>query len=119
MSLHRRIGTSSSSKAAHQNPESNTKADGEGERAELRADEGQALPAPSEMDAVVRLDVGGKGVRLDAMGPLVVNSDGSTGQVANWVEMTQYEKETTLRLLARRNKQRLEAIRTTQGGSGG
>ncbi|RTE70872.1 hypothetical protein BHE90_014723 [Fusarium euwallaceae] len=74
------------------------------------------LPAPEEETAAVRGDGVtalrvGESVRLDALGPLVVNTDGSMGRVGNWAGMTEGEREATLRLLGRRNKQRLEALK--------
>jgi hypothetical protein len=75
----------------------------------------QALPAPPEKhEPAVALDVGGPGVKLDYLGPLVVNRDGTTGRVANWAEMTENERQTTLKLLTRRNKQRLEVLKQEQ-----
>lgn len=76
------------------------------------------LPAPEQDtaavagrgDGVTALRVG-ESVRLDALGPLVVNADGSMGRVGNWAGMTEGEREATLRLLGRRNKQRLEALK--------
>uniref|UniRef100_A0A0B7JYC8 Uncharacterized protein n=1 Tax=Bionectria ochroleuca TaxID=29856 RepID=A0A0B7JYC8_BIOOC len=44
------------------------------------------------------------------MGPLVVNHDGSMGRLTNWAEMTKAEQKNTLRILGRRNKQRLEEL---------
>ncbi|KAF4984259.1 hypothetical protein FDECE_17126 [Fusarium decemcellulare] len=81
------------------------------------------LPLPSPDDvAAAGAEAGGRGdgvtalrvgesVRLDALGPLVVNTDGSMGRVGNWAGMTEGEREATLRLLGRRNKQRLEALK--------
>ncbi|KAM5351914.1 hypothetical protein ACJ41O_004637 [Fusarium nematophilum] len=66
--------------------------------------------AASRGDDVTELRVG-ESVRLDALGPLVVNADGSMARVGNWAGMTAGEREATLRLLGRRNKQRLEALR--------
>lgn len=73
------------------------------------------LPGPEEESSdrnngVATLRVG-ESVRLDALGPLVVNNDGSMGRVGNWAGMTEPEKENTLRILGRRNKQRLEALK--------
>ncbi|SPJ76391.1 uncharacterized protein FTOL_06122 [Fusarium torulosum] len=75
------------------------------------------LPAPEQDsaaadkgDGVTSLRVG-ESVRLDAMGPLVVNTDGTMGRIGNWAGMTEGEKEQTLKLLGRRNKQRLDAIK--------
>ncbi|WAO87999.1 Hypothetical protein NCS54_00532300 [Fusarium falciforme] len=78
------------------------------------------LPAPEQDtaaggrgDGVMALRVG-ESVRLDALGPLVVNADGSMGRVGNWAGMTEGEREATLRLLGRRNKQRLEALKANK-----
>lgn len=53
---------------------------------------------------------------LEALGPLVVDVDGSVGRVGNWTEMTPAEREGTLRFLRRRNQQRLAALREKQDG---
>ncbi|WZH46278.1 uncharacterized protein QYS62_007352 [Fusarium acuminatum] len=75
------------------------------------------LPAPEQDssaadkgDGVTSLRVG-ESVRLDAMGPLVVNTDGTMGRIGNWAGMTEGEKAQTLKLLGRRNKQRLDTIK--------
>lgn len=77
----------------------------------------QALPAPGAASGPV-LDVSGQGtrVKLDELGPLVVNTNGTVGRVANWRGMTAMEKETTLRLLGKRNKARLEALQGKGSG---
>lgn len=70
----------------------------------------EGLPAPGEG---IKLDVSGEGssVSLGHLGPLVVNRDGTTGRVANWEMMTTHEKDTTLALLKKRNKARLDALK--------
>lgn len=57
-------------------------------------------------------------VRLAQLGPLVVNADGTTGRVNNWAEMTAMERETTLRLLSKRNKARLDALKAKDDQTG-
>lgn len=79
----------------------------------------QALPVPPEKGEATQVEVGGVGVKLDVLGPLVVNRDGSTGRVANWAEMTEDERATTLKLLSKRNRQRLEALKAEGGGGSG
>lgn len=85
-----------------------------------------ALPAPEQEGGggggggskTVNLEAGGGEARLSTLGPLVVNADGTTGTVGNWHDMTADERETTLRLLRRRNAARLEALRKgKEGGS--
>ncbi|KAJ8595022.1 hypothetical protein M405DRAFT_783863 [Rhizopogon salebrosus TDB-379] len=46
-------------------------------------------------------------VKLDNLGPLVVNSDGTLSRVANWENMTEQERERATRVLAARNRTRL------------
>lgn len=79
-----------------------------------------ALPAPLKAevdgDAAVNsamaaseartLTVGGEPLRLDALGPIILNSDGTTSRIANWHAMTESERETTKRLIAKRNQKR-------------
>ncbi|KAG2123412.1 hypothetical protein DEU56DRAFT_721153, partial [Suillus clintonianus] len=43
-------------------------------------------------------------VKLDALGPIVVNSDGTLSRIANWEKMTEEEKERTIRVVAARNR---------------
>jgi hypothetical protein len=91
------------------------------EQQEKEQKEGQnaALPAPGAGEPIT-LDVSGgqSTVRLAQLGPLVVNADGTTGRVNNWAEMTAMERETTLRLLNKRNKARLDALKAKDGQSG-
>ncbi|OAA35657.1 hypothetical protein NOR_07848 [Metarhizium rileyi] len=72
----------------------------------------RGLPAPGD-STTATLDVSGDGttVRLDHLGPLVVNIDGTMSRISNWSEMAEIEKQNTLRVLGRRNKQRLEALK--------
>ncbi|KAK8205725.1 hypothetical protein IWZ01DRAFT_440334 [Phyllosticta capitalensis] len=73
------------------------------------------LPAPGEGTSDVQtIDLGGEGggqVRLDALGPMVVNKDGTLSRIANWQKMTDIEKRNTLRILGKRNQLRLGALR--------
>ena len=70
-----------------------------------------ALPAPEDVNrqlasalSGVTLDVkSGEAVVLDEFGPVVVNSDGTLSRITNWHEMTDDEKATAKRLIAKRN----------------
>lgn len=70
------------------------------------------LPAPEDAanDGPTQLRVG-ESVSLDAMGPLVVNRDGTMGRIGNWAGMTEHEKAQTLRLLGKRNKERMDVLK--------
>ncbi|KAI6084208.1 hypothetical protein F4821DRAFT_243202 [Hypoxylon rubiginosum] len=69
------------------------------------------LPEPGQADDTTQIPVGGDGVKLDHLGPLVVNEDGTMSRIANWTEMAEIERQNTLRILGKRNKLRLEALK--------
>lgn len=78
-----------------------------------------ALPEPPrDGDApVTNLSVGGEGVRLDHLGPLVVNQDGTMSRISNWDAMSEIERQNTLRILGKRNQLRLKKLRDDAGVS--
>lgn len=53
------------------------------------------------------LEVGGSAVSMDHLGPIIVNTDGTTRRIANWNEMTESEKANAIRLISARNKRRI------------
>jgi hypothetical protein len=63
------------------------------------------------------MSAGGKTVKLDHLGPLVVNKDGSLSRIENWSQMSEVEKQNTVRILGKRNAARREAL--LQAGRGG
>ncbi|KAI0880110.1 uncharacterized protein GGS22DRAFT_99903 [Annulohypoxylon maeteangense] len=69
------------------------------------------LPEPDHTGDTTQLLVGGEGVKLDHLGPLIVNEDGTMSRISNWGEMAEIERQNTLRILGRRNKQRLDALK--------
>jgi hypothetical protein len=73
------------------------------------AEQATAGSAPASQS--IDMSGGGGTLRLDHLGPLVVNLDGTMSRIANWAEMADVERENTLRILGRRNKQRLEALK--------
>ncbi|KAH8131524.1 hypothetical protein LI328DRAFT_9042 [Trichoderma asperelloides] len=83
----------------------------------------EALPAPGSHsgEGVTTLDVSGSGttVKLDALGPLVVNVDGTMSRISNWDKMADIERQNTLRIIGKRNQQRLAALREARGISEG
>ncbi|KIW26554.1 uncharacterized protein PV07_09640 [Cladophialophora immunda] len=67
-----------------------------------------ALPAPQ--DAPTSATEPSQTFKLDALGPLVINSDGTLSRIHNWAEMTELERERTLRILGKRNQLRRENV---------
>ncbi|KAL3418422.1 hypothetical protein PVAG01_10138 [Phlyctema vagabunda] len=74
-----------------------------------------ALPAAGE-GGVTQLDVSGTGtsVKLDHLGPMVVNQDGTLSRISNWDQMSEFEQKTTLRVLGKRNKERLDVLKAAE-----
>lgn len=58
-----------------------------------------------------QLTVDGAGVKLDHLGPLVVNVDGTMSRIANWEKMADIERENTVRIIGKRNQARLAKLR--------
>ena len=70
-----------------------------------------ALPAPEDASTSVTLDVStGQPVVLDHLGPVVVNTDGTLSRIANWAELSEHEQKVSLRRIAKRNVERLQAL---------
>ncbi|KAI1851680.1 hypothetical protein JX265_010763 [Neoarthrinium moseri] len=69
------------------------------------------LPEPPKEGDTINLDVGGEGVKLDHLGPLVVNENGTMSRISNWTEMSEIERQNTLRILGKRNQLRLKKLR--------
>lgn len=69
------------------------------------------LPAPSDSPSS---DEPNNVIKLDHLGPMIVNSDGTISRIANWQNMSEIEKERSLRLLAKRNNARMETLRNGQ-----
>lgn len=56
-------------------------------------------------------------IQFEQLGPIVVNSDGTMSRIPNWHDMTDMEKERTVRILSKRNKERTERLRSEQASS--
>ncbi|KAI0535855.1 hypothetical protein GGR58DRAFT_421087 [Xylaria digitata] len=75
-----------------------------------------ALPAAGDGTSST-LEVGGAALRLDRLGPLVVNEDGTMSRIENWEKMADIERENTLRILGKRNQMRLAKLRAAGSGN--
>ncbi|KAK7980942.1 kynurenine 3-monooxygenase [Apiospora arundinis] len=56
---------------------------------------------------------------LTTWAPLVVHQDGTISRIGNWGEMSEFERENTLRIIGKRNQQRLKKLREEGGNSAG
>ena len=48
----------------------------------------------------------GETLRLDEMGPIIINTDGTTRRIDNWKEMSPQEQEVAWRRIKKRNEER-------------
>lgn len=74
------------------------------------------LPPASEETHKVDLSTGSGDLSF-ALGPLVINKDGSTSRITNWQDMTPAEKEATLRTITARNRRRLKTLKDAASGA--
>ena len=73
------------------------------------------LPEPSPHSQADTLDLStGQGVKLDHLGPMIVNRDGTLSRISNWEHMTDIERRNTLRILGKRNQLRMEALKNEE-----
>ncbi|KAF9435669.1 hypothetical protein BGZ76_005761 [Entomortierella beljakovae] len=75
------------------------------------------LPAPGDVTPLAPandLQVNGPDLKLDHLGPVVVNENGTISRIDNWHEMTEIEKSNVKRILVLRNNKRLAKLRAEQ-----
>ena len=68
-----------------------------------------------------RLDLSGGATataKLDHLGPLVVNEDGTLSRIANWAGINDVERTNAARILGKRNQLRLARLRAAREGEG-
>lgn len=86
------------------------------------AEDVPALALPSSTDhsardedaSVTTVVVDGEPVKLDKLGPVVINKDGTASRITNWQDMTPAEQQKTLRIISKRNKARIAAATQQQ-----
>lgn len=78
-----------------------------------------ALPEAPFNATQLDMSNGGTTVSLDHLGPMVVNVDGTMSRISNWDKMAEIEKKATLRIIGKRNQQRLEALKQARAQAEG
>ena len=53
-------------------------------------------------------------VKLEEIGPVVVNVDGTVSRITNWHELNEFERKNLERMVLKRNRERLEALKKQQ-----
>lgn len=56
----------------------------------------------------------GQTLSLDDLGPIIVNTDGTTRRIANWAALTKQEQESAWKRISRRNKARVEQLKKSK-----
>ncbi|KAL1610810.1 hypothetical protein SLS60_002481 [Paraconiothyrium brasiliense] len=73
------------------------------------------LPEPPTDTKATELNVTtGTAVKLDHLGPMVVNRDGTLSRISNWEQMSEIERQNTLRILGKRNQLRMETLKAAE-----
>lgn len=52
----------------------------------------------------------GETIRFEEMGPVIINTDGTTRRIANWDQLTKHEQEVSWRRISKRNEQRRKIL---------
>ncbi len=52
----------------------------------------------------------GEAMKLDEMGPIIINTDGTTRRIDNWDILTEREREVTWRRIKKRNAERRKML---------
>jgi hypothetical protein len=53
-------------------------------------------------------------MKLDSLGPMIINTDGSISKIPNWETFSDIEKKNAFRLIVIRNKKRLEYLQLSK-----
>ncbi|WVQ97504.1 hypothetical protein IAU59_004618 [Kwoniella sp. CBS 9459] len=85
---------------------------------EAQAESGEVKQGADDDGEVTTLDLGeGNVVKLDKLGPMIINSDGTLSRIQNWQDLHPIEQERTVRLLVKkRNVVRLQKLANEDNG---
>jgi len=53
----------------------------------------------------------GESLTFEALGPMIINTDGTSRRISNWDELSDHEKEVSWRRINKRNKERMEILK--------
>ena len=64
------------------------------------------------------IEIGGAAVSMDELGPIIVNLDGTLRRIENWSKLSKQEQMGTIRMVTKRNRKRLDALKALQEEEG-
>ena len=73
------------------------------------------LPSSDPNSDIPKLQFG-ETLKLDFLGPIIINTDGTTKRIANWDALTEKEKEVSWRRIGKRNEERKKILSQEQLG---
>jgi hypothetical protein len=82
--------------------------DREGESAAQQSDV-PLLPAADPDSKLPSIKLG-ETISFEEMGPVIINTDGTTRRIDNWDSLTENEKKVTWRRISKRNEERRQAL---------
>ena len=69
------------------------------------------LPASTNINGEINRQITlGETVSLEELGPIIINADGTTRRITNWLDLNKVEQETSWRVISARNLKRLKAL---------
>ena len=86
----------------------------------LMLEDGEAGDATTRSDPRINSSAASKNdgedvFKLQDLGPIIINSDGSMSRIPNWATMDDNEKATAQRLIAKRNERRKKELQESKG----
>lgn len=69
------------------------------------------LPPPIEEDPSEKTMKLGEKISMEHLGPIIINTDGSLRRIDNWDKLSKEEQDRSFRLIAARNKKRIEILK--------
>ena len=67
------------------------------------------LPEASNDPSIPSIKLG-ESIQFEDIGPVIINADGSTRQIANWDKMTEAEQQVAWRRISKRNEERRKVL---------
>ena len=69
------------------------------------------LPYSSNINGEINRQVSlGETISLEELGPIIINADGTTKRITNWLDLSKTEQENSWRVISARNLKRLKVL---------
>lgn len=69
------------------------------------------LPASTNINGEINRQINlGETISLEELGPIIINADGTTRRITNWLDLNKEEQENSWRVISARNLKRLKVL---------